>query len=317
MKRQGGDDIEENFFEHETDVENIRTGGAYDSGSESELEATLTATEVATLEEKKGKKRRKLAELKQAIANKRQRDTGVEEGDTFVAPTGEIKQFTSSNDQWTMFMDKQPVDKHSGKLLCLLEPTHFLENAPINGSSPDAPCAFTDAVNAASVRKQIREASVSGEMGCPVILVLSASTLRVSHICNRMKGLLHCPHIKLFAKHFKVQEQVEQLGKERYPVAVGTPNRVMRLFELGALSNKSLRLVIIDNALDAKQFTALTMNGVREDLYALLGSTVQARCMLGLCKVALVGTGTNAVEREPGKAKALPKNMATGVRKGF
>lgn len=47
---------------------------------------------------------------------------------------------------------------------------------------------------------------------------------------------LKCKIAKLFAKHFKVQEQIELLSKQYFPVAVGTPNRLSKLVELGALS---------------------------------------------------------------------------------
>lgn len=47
---------------------------------------------------------------------------------------------------------------------------------------------------------------------------------------------LKCKIAKLFAKHFKVQDQVDLLSKQYFPVAVGTPNRLSKLVELGALS---------------------------------------------------------------------------------
>lgn len=47
---------------------------------------------------------------------------------------------------------------------------------------------------------------------------------------------LKCKIAKLFAKHFKVQDQIDLLSKQYFPVAVGTPNRLAKLVELGALS---------------------------------------------------------------------------------
>ena len=47
---------------------------------------------------------------------------------------------------------------------------------------------------------------------------------------------LKCKIAKLFAKHFKVQDQIDLLSKQYFPVAVGTPNRLSKLIELGALS---------------------------------------------------------------------------------
>ena len=308
-----GDNIDEGFFEGETAVQDIRTGGAYDSGGESEQEEAVAEEEVAMSAEKSSKRKKKFAELKKVIADKRQK-TNEDSGGA-----KEEKSGTSSEEQWTSFLASQPVNKHTGKLNCMLSQEHFLDNAPIHGEDASVPCAFTLAVDAANLRKRLKEGSAAkaGEMGCPTVLVLCASSLRASQVFNRMKGLLRCPHIKLFAKHLKIQDQVEQLGKEHFPVAVGTPNRVLKLFELGALSGDALQLVLVDNALDAKQFTVMTLNDVREDFFSVMGRMVQNRCEAGSCRVALVGSGASAVVVGPGERKANPKGMGSGRRKGF
>jgi len=305
-----GDNLDEGYFEGETAVEDIRTGGAYDSGSESEQEEAVAAAVVAINEEKTSKRKQKFAELKKVIANKRQK---TKEEDTDIK---EEKIGVSAEEQWTSFLASQPVDKHSGKLNCMLAQEHFLDNAPIHGDD-SVPCAFTLAVDAANLRKHLKAASTAGELGCPSVLVLCASSLRASQVLNRMKGLLRCPHIKLFAKHLKIQDQVEQLGRDPFPVAVGTPNRVRRLHELGALSGGSLRLVLVDDALDSKQFSVRTLHDVREDFYSVMGQVVQRQCEQGHCLVALVASGTSAVVVEPGAKKPNPKGMGSSVRKGF
>ena len=62
-----------------------------------------------------------------------------------------------------------------------------------------------------------------------------------------------CKVGKLFAKHFKVEEQQADLAKRRLAVAVGTPNRLTKLADLGALRLDRLRLIAVDVHLDAKQ----------------------------------------------------------------
>ena len=56
-----------------------------------------------------------------------------------------------------------------------------------------------------------------------------------------MSGL-KCKIAKLFAKHFKVQDQIDLLSKQYFPVAVGTPNRLSKLVELGALSLSAVKV---------------------------------------------------------------------------
>ncbi len=62
-----------------------------------------------------------------------------------------------------------------------------------------------------------------------------------------------CKVGKLFAKHFKVEEQRAELAQRRLAVAVGTPNRLTKLADLGALRLDRLRLIAVDVHLDAKQ----------------------------------------------------------------
>lgn len=47
----------------------------------------------------------------------------------------------------------------------------------------------------------------------------------------------------MFAKHFKVQDQIDLLSKQYFPVAVGTPNRLAKLVELGALSLSRVKVI--------------------------------------------------------------------------
>ena len=54
---------------------------------------------------------------------------------------------------------------------------------------------------------------------------------------------LKCKIAKLFAKHFKVQDQIDLLSKQYFPVAVGTPNRLAKLVELGALSLSRVKVI--------------------------------------------------------------------------
>ena len=90
---------------------------------------------------------------------------------------------------------------------------------------------------------------------------------------------------KLYAKHFKIHEQISAL-KDKIAVAVGTPNRLNKLIQLNALSLKHTRLVVIDTKKDSKNFTILTLKGVREDMYQFLHGMESGE--LARTKLALV-----------------------------
>jgi hypothetical protein len=77
----------------------------------------------------------------------------------------------------------------------------------------------------------------------------------------------------LFAKHVKVEEQVEIL-REKHAIAVGTPNRLKKLMDIGALSLASTKLVIIDMSRDEKSFSLLNSPNVKGDFFLFLCENV-------------------------------------------
>ena len=59
--------------------------------------------------------------------------------------------------------------------------------------------------------------------------------------------------MKLFAKHLKVEEQETMLSSTKAAIAVGTPNRLLKLAERGSLKLGRLRYIILDVQLDSKK----------------------------------------------------------------
>jgi hypothetical protein len=106
--------------------------------------------------------------------------------------------------------------------------------------------------------------------GSPLIIIICSSAIRAADVINSLSSILKCKIAKLFAKHFKLQDQVDILTKGKFPVAVGTPNRVMKLAEYGALQLHHTRLIVIDMKKDAKSFSLLTMPEVKDDLFTFL-----------------------------------------------
>ncbi|KAM0381733.1 hypothetical protein ACHAPY_004894 [Fusarium culmorum] len=65
---------------------------------------------------------------------------------------------------------------------------------------------------------------------------------------------------KLFAKHFKIEEQVKFLGEHRTGISVGTPARLMDLMDNGALSLDGLKRLVVDAShIDQKKRGVLDM----------------------------------------------------------
>ena len=122
------------------------------------------------------------------------------------------------------------------------------------------------------------------------VLVLSASAVRSVELIKaagqRRPGFpaLRHPVARLFAKHIKVDEAVEAL-KEPHPVAVGTPNRVAKLFSLGALSPPSV--VVFDMAPNAKGFHVLDQVETRRDIFELFEQFLVKDLREGKLKVCM------------------------------
>ncbi|KNE55684.1 hypothetical protein AMAG_01570 [Allomyces macrogynus ATCC 38327] len=93
----------------------------------------------------------------------------------------------------------------------------------------------------------------------------------------------HVKIAKLFAKHMKVDEQVEFLANHPAHLAVGTPNRIAKLLDLGALKTRNLHAVVLDATFrDAKQRTLFTANESRAEFFQLyldhLAKVCHERC---------------------------------------
>lgn len=106
--------------------------------------------------------------------------------------------------------------------------------------------------------------------GSPALLYISSSAIGA---CNFIK---RCPRInggrkiaKLFSKHIKIQEQQDLLTHTKVCVAAGTPNRIIKLIEIGTLKLDNLQLVVVDVGLDGKKRTLLDVSEVREDFWKL------------------------------------------------
>lgn len=79
-----------------------------------------------------------------------------------------------------------------------------------------------------------------------------------------------CRVAKLFAKHLKADEQAKQLASNYLPIAIGTPARVKKLLEMGALSLKHTKHVIFDMEKDKKQLTVLELKDTATEMMDLL-----------------------------------------------
>eukprot|EP00250_Pteridium_aquilinum_P035709 c984_g1_i1 orf=78-800(+) len=125
------------------------------------------------------------------------------------------------------------------------------------------------------------------EKGSPTLLILCSSATRCVELLKGIRGLTKaCKPAKLFAKHIKVEEQVKAL-EEYVNIAVGTPNRVKKLIDIGALGLGFLEIVLLDMHEDAKGFTIFTMPQIKTDLLELCRAHFQQCALEGKLKFCL------------------------------
>jgi hypothetical protein len=103
------------------------------------------------------------------------------------------------------------------------------------------------------------------------VLIVCSSALRCLEVIRELKSIPNLKVAKLFSKHMKITEQIEALKKTSYLVGVGTPNRLVKIFESGdAMPPKRVEYLIFDGSKkDKKQMTLWNLNEHHADLKQL------------------------------------------------
>jgi len=74
----------------------------------------------------------------------------------------------------------------------------------------------------------------------------------------------------MFSKHLDIREQARVLQQGKFPVVVGTPNRLLKLCQQGDLLMDSVELVLLDLSKDKKGFHLLELHVIKNDCLKLL-----------------------------------------------
>ncbi|KAI9205599.1 U3-containing 90S pre-ribosomal complex subunit-domain containing protein [Polychytrium aggregatum] len=114
-----------------------------------------------------------------------------------------------------------------------------------------------------------------GSKGSPRVLFLCPSADRCVVVLKHLKGgFPSCKLGKFFSRHMKLAEQIKFSKDERFPVAVGTPNRFLKL--LGPEGEDSFKLektdyVVLDSSyVDKKQRNIFDIPELTSDLKSVL-----------------------------------------------
>ncbi|GHJ85211.1 hypothetical protein NliqN6_1613 [Naganishia liquefaciens] len=111
--------------------------------------------------------------------------------------------------------------------------------------------------------------------GTPSIIILSLSGIRCADVVRSLKKMEPKPpgeFAKLFAKHFKVSEQIEHLQKTKISIAAGTPNRIGKILaDSDALHIRQQTMILLDLTYrDSKNRSLLSIPEIRQDFWKTL-----------------------------------------------
>ncbi|KUI62614.1 Protein cms1 [Cytospora mali] len=112
--------------------------------------------------------------------------------------------------------------------------------------------------------------------GAPHTIIVTGGGLRAADLVRASRKFQKKGNVvsKLFAKHFKVEEQVKFLAKCKTGIAIGTPARLMDLLDNGALSIEYLKRIVIDASyIDQKKRGLLDMKDTMMPLAKWLSRT--------------------------------------------
>lgn len=120
------------------------------------------------------------------------------------------------------------------------------------------------------------------------VLVISSSAIRATEIIRFFGGLRQqCGIGKCFAKHFKIEEQLSFFNNKRPAIAVGTPNRLIKLFASGHeyFNFDDVKLVMIDTYRDQKQRNIFEIPETCVDLLDFYSNTIRPSLEADNCKL--------------------------------
>ncbi|KAK0510118.1 hypothetical protein JMJ35_007512 [Cladonia borealis] len=111
------------------------------------------------------------------------------------------------------------------------------------------------------------------QAGSPHTIVVTSAGLRAADIARVLRKFQTKESVvaKLFAKHIKLKDAIEYVRRTRICIGVGTPSRIIDLFNAGALTSSNLERIVIDAShFDQKKRGIFDMRETQEPLVQLL-----------------------------------------------
>jgi protein CMS1 len=269
-----GDSINNSQFDFDEDAV-VATSTAIEELSGTDDEEFVEEVVDAAKLRKKEIKKRKFAEMKEKMKSKKLK-TDPSDVPSAESEAGEATAAAAS-------AVAVAVAESYELLRSALRSTRFRESVipadmmyipkALSKSDTSQKCPFFSTIQTKIPDFQTKKKTPGSEVGSPLVIIVSAGAVRSVEIMRHLSTSAQCRIAKLFAKHIKVEEQVDML-REYNPIAVGTPNRLNKLVDIGALTLSNTKLILIDMAADEKSYTLLNSPNVKEDFFKFLVENV-------------------------------------------
>ncbi|XP_062577120.1 protein CMSS1-like [Saccostrea cucullata] len=139
--------------------------------------------------------------------------------------------------------------------------------------------------------KKLVKSSGDLKPGSPLVLIITSSAIRAVQLNRDITDFKteECKCAKLFAKHFKIEEQQKYLSKNVCHIGLGTPNRICSLIKNGSLHLDSVKSVVLDwNWRDKKFKRMADIIDLRIDLMVLLQTFIIPHIHANKCKIGIL-----------------------------
>eukprot|EP00127_Corallochytrium_limacisporum_P001691 Clim_evm28s77 gene=Clim_evmTU28s77 len=266
----GGDDLEDDFVTdtHSNEVQVVSDDGKVfdDSTSESRVNKDNDTDANNEIDEAAKKERKRRKRRKDRENRRKKRHKKDKEQQELIKESGQAQLWEKTLKE--TYPKLSPLE---------LEPFHHTEEsfAAIPKDVVDLPRTLENLENVitAVYPKWMKKCKVDNDTPkkMPRVLIIGASGIRCADINRKLPAFAKlCKIGKLFAKHFKVREQVEYLERTVCTVASGTPGRVKTLLDQRAMTLDKLDLVVIDGSYrDVKECSIFQIREVCQELLAL------------------------------------------------
>lgn len=312
-----GDELDDDFDDDNliNNYDNYDEDEDQESGEENDIDILENEDQAVGEEEegenqpnnlKKMKRKQKFNEIKLKKKQKMDENLQIE---TLPCLSNEQQETTvlSSEDQYQLCQQYCPSNLHLS-----LNQDNF-HHILLNNSNKK--CSFVQIIHSSLPNFKDLMRCGTNAPGSPYVLIVCSAASRAADVINLISKDMKCKVGKLFAKHFKIQDQVIAL-RQHFPIVVGTPNRLYKLIEMGALILNDLKLLLIDLELDLKSFSVLNLPGVSEDFYQLLTCSMMEN-ELEHVTIGMIPSHNKKILEKKEKKKSKPKRIGFNKRKGI